>query len=213
MSLMPVGLPMVAGQLARRGALNEDEQTGLFDFLMAAAVVHLPQAPLPGGPDFQSVAGGGTSAAPVLQPAIQNAPLPESELLRVDVPTSETNPVHEAETMPRSHIKADDATTYTVQHGTLPVFVAGQLVELTLLRERRPSRQGDANRRLSMTLEAPASGSVKVDARVDGECLLVSFESAVAPQTATRESYAREVEALARRLGWTFTETRWEESR
>lgn len=215
MSLLPVGLPMVAAELARQNA-SKDEQGNLFDLLLGAAAMHFPQASLPTSGNF-GFAGDPTVIEPPIQAVLQSSPLPNAEPVMTDgqvagMPRApEISRAHEMEAMPRSHVKAND-TTYLVQHGTLPVFVAGQLVELTLLRERRLVREAVPTRRLSMTLEAPVSGSVKVGARVEGESLLISFESAVTPETATRESYARELAALARRLGWTFTQTRWKEA-
>ncbi len=100
--------------------------------------------------------------------------------------------------------RADDVS-HAVRHGTLPVIVSGQLVELALLKER-----ANATRRISMVLEGDDPGSVSVDARIEDGCLLISLNSAAPREAAVLDHYTREVQDLTRRLGWEFVETRLE---
>ncbi|MEJ1964212.1 MAG: hypothetical protein WDO56_22775 [Gammaproteobacteria bacterium] len=218
---MSIGGPPTPARFARQGVPGE-KTSELFDLIAAAAAMQAGQVAhmkVPSGPelDFRTPDASVERRAPVFtlmapHTQVMAGPQVETAAAAIDEPACLTIRTDEPEIMPRIPVKLDE-TAYTVAHGTLPVFIAGQLVELTLLRERRPTRDTEPTRRLSMVLEAASPGSVKIDAQVEGDCLVIALDGAESADAEAPEGYAREVEALARRLGWKFTGVRWENAR
>jgi hypothetical protein len=100
------------------------------------------------------------------------------------------------------NIQDDGSVAY--RYGTLPVMVAGQLVELDLvLFQQRPS-QGAATqiRRLVMTLDTQSFGPLQVEARALDNRLAITFTGQSPQAAGDLASYSGEVRQLATRLGW-----------
>jgi hypothetical protein len=100
------------------------------------------------------------------------------------------------------NIQNDGSVAY--RYGTLPVMVAGQLVELDLvLFQQRPSAAAATQiRRLVMTLDTQTFGPLQVEARALDNRLVITF-TGQSPESATDlASYSGEVRQLASRLGW-----------
>lgn len=100
------------------------------------------------------------------------------------------------------NIQNDGSVAY--RYGTLPVMVAGQLVELDLvLFQQRPSQAATTQiRRLVMTLDTQSFGPLQVEARALDNRLAITF-TGQSPEAATDlASYSGEVRQLASRLGW-----------
>jgi hypothetical protein len=225
-SLDSIGVQWMPLRQAHQGAAD-DEQSGVFELIAATIAVQAVQAAQTGsaGGPFAGLAESRLEApanehvlpAHVMPEMVAQVAQAKAGVLEpaaaqeINLPQSRET-ANETAAMPSNRPKIDPSA-YTVHHSTLPVMVAGQLVELTLLRERKPSREAGPTRRLSMVLEAPGSGSITVDAHLEGDRLVISLESAIDPDSAARGNYAEEVAALARRLGWNFTETHWEISR
>gem|GEM_PF-2095186 len=106
----------------------------------------------------------------------------------------------------RVPIRSTDTDAHTVHRGTLPVIVAGQLVELSVLRERRLSRDGAPVRRLAMRI---GDGVLGIAARVQSDRLVIEFDGPARSDAVALDACAKEVQHLARRLGWRFTVTEW----
>jgi hypothetical protein len=219
MSLSPVGLGSVSAWTSRDGAMSGDSD-GLFDLLAAAAALHMAGAgqqldlaviapkPLDDQPGASMMPTPLHAAA--VHPGAANA---DAAAPMADVEAGPELPQSsQHDDAATAHAKADDASF--VRHGTLPVIVSGQLIELALLRDRRTARDSGPTRRLSMVLESATPGPVTVEARVVDDCLVIGFSggySTAAP--AIRNEYTEEVETLARRFGWKFTHTVWETAR
>jgi hypothetical protein len=218
MSLTPVAVESVFGRVARQGVADE-ENAGLFDLIVAAAAAQAshantgarssgeqaafgrestgempPSLNVPGASLL--LAAGNAQAQPVV--VVEAA----SERASISPQPTEPDVVHRA--------KVDESPS-AIRHGTLPVIVSGQLVELELLRERR--RDTGPLRRLSMVLDSAGAGTVTVNASLSGERLVVEMDSAAGESLAARNEQLQEVQQLARRLGWQFTETVEESTR
>jgi hypothetical protein len=89
-------------------------------------------------------------------------------------------------------------------YGTIPVLVAGQLLELQLVafQHRETLPEQSPVRRLFMTLTTPALGRVQIAAQAQGRRLSVTFTGASVHATDTLASHATGVRELATRLGW-----------
>jgi hypothetical protein len=100
------------------------------------------------------------------------------------------------------NIQNDGSVAY--RYGTLPVMVAGQLVELDLvLFQQRPSQAATTQiRRLVMTLDTQSFGSLQVEARALDNRLAITFTGQSPEAAADLASYSGEVRQLASRLGW-----------
>ena len=218
MSLTPVGIDTLPGRAARPG-VQDGEGDGLFDLIAAAAAMHVVEVKASGGAGLPLGDKGYSQeqavmllAAPSVAPSGNTLTQSSPGALPSHEPAPLFSPSHDAQTAHDRQLKADDASQ-AVRHGTLPVIVSGQLVELALLKERRPSRDAGPTRRLSMVLDAAASGAVTLDARLQGDSLVIEFDGNAGTDAAARRDYAGEVQALARRLGWKFTDTMWEDAR
>jgi len=211
-----------------RQGTADDEPAGIFDLIAATVAVQAAQTvqTVQAGHGemlaAQFAATSNPQTTPVRSERIVAAASPDFAPSTSELPDSAAprsagalqSPENASETTSMSHGRHKfDPSAYTAHHSTLPVMVAGQLVELTLLRERKPSREAGPTRRLSIVLEAPAAGSVTVDAHLENDTLVISLESAMDPDLETQNQYAQEVTALAHRLGWAFTDTQWEISR
>lgn len=95
------------------------------------------------------------------------------------------------------------------RYGTLPVLVAGQLIELDLVlfRERpRPDGQSAARReplrRLVMTLNTESFGTLQVVAQAVENRLAIAFTGRSPAQIEALSGYGEEVRRLVGQLGW-----------
>jgi len=148
--------------------------------------------------------------------AVPNVPtVAGSEALSQEVRAHEIAPSEARSEVTRSARHAEPTppvtqpTDFMINQGTLPVIVAGQLVELTVLRERRAPQDAVSTRRLSMTLRPASADEVRIDAHVDGDRLVVQFAGSGATDATSCARHADEVRSLAQRLGWTFAEMIW----
>jgi hypothetical protein len=100
------------------------------------------------------------------------------------------------------NIQNDGSVAY--RYGTLPVMVAGQLVELDLvLFQQRPSAPAATQvRRLVMTLDTQTFGPLQVEARALDSRLVITFTGQSPESASDLASYSGEVRQLASRLGW-----------
>jgi len=100
------------------------------------------------------------------------------------------------------NVQNDGSVAY--RYGTLPVMVAGQLVELDLvLFQQRPSQAAATQiRRLVMTLDTQTFGPLQVEARALDNRLAITFTGQTPDSAAELASYSAEVRQLASRLGW-----------
>jgi hypothetical protein len=101
-------------------------------------------------------------------------------------------------------LNLQDGGSVGYRYGTLPVIVAGQLVELDLvvLQQRQPSADTTPVRRLVMSLRTDSFGQVRIDAKALDNRLVISF-TAEAPSSADDLSaYGSDLRELLRRLGW-----------
>jgi hypothetical protein len=103
--------------------------------------------------------------------------------------------------------EGDDAQHY----GTLPMLVAGQLVELDLYSvSQKQGSPSDSVRRLILSLSSPGSSPVRVTAEASKGRLKVSVADtagaagAAGAASETFEDQVRAVGDLASRLGWQF---------
>jgi hypothetical protein len=90
------------------------------------------------------------------------------------------------------------------RYGTLPVIVAGQLVELDLvvLQSRQQHDAATPTRRLVMTLRTESLGQVRVDARALDNRLVVTFTGESATGAGELAAHGDELRDLLKRLGW-----------
>ncbi len=101
-------------------------------------------------------------------------------------------------------LNLQDGGNIGYRYGTLPVIVAGELVELDLVvMQQRPDTEGRSPvRRLVMTLQTQSFGQVRIEARALDNRLLINI-SGQSPQGAAQLAcYQEEVRQLAGRLGW-----------
>jgi hypothetical protein len=223
MSLAAVGFSLPQGRAGVRDS-TADDGAGLFDLLAAAAAAQVSMTTIAGEPAVSMRTPGsmtleagavvrdmardvpviaGTEAQVAFRQAAEDSPAPAS------APSASISPSHK----PDATLQAQDLMpepTFFVNHGTLPVIVAGQLVELTVLSERRSARDA-GTRRMSLSLDTASSGPVRIEARLESDRLVVRLDG-MAPEEASHASYVREVEALARRIGWQFSHTILEEA-
>jgi len=90
------------------------------------------------------------------------------------------------------------------RYGTLPVMVAGQLVELDLVHfQQRPTASTTTQiRRLVMTFDTQTLGPLQVEARALDNRLIITFTGQTAEAATELSAYSGEVRQLASRLGW-----------
>jgi len=90
------------------------------------------------------------------------------------------------------------------RYGTLPVMVAGQLVELDLVHfQQRPTASAATQiRRLVMTFDTKTLGPVQVEARALDNRLIITFTGQTTEAATELSAYSGEVRQLAGRLGW-----------
>jgi hypothetical protein len=188
MSLPPVisDLRVPLGEKRRKRALG-----GMFDLIHAKQLLLTPPA---------ENADGASRVAGRRDDVLSRAAL---------VPTPQIDPAstHAQETLDQARHARHDGEKPTTAHGTLPVLVMGQLVELTLLREARSSRHDEPVRRMRMRLDAEAGGRVTIDARVQDGRLVIDFGSTAPADAELRARVTAEICALAARLGWQFDPT------
>ncbi len=112
------------------------------------------------------------------------------------------------EQMARWLLNLQDDGTIGHRYGTLPVLVAGQLIELDLVlfRQRQRDENGVAGReplrRLVMTLTTESFGRLQVTAEAVGDRLLIAFTGRSEANVHSLSGYGEEVRQLAQRLGW-----------
>jgi hypothetical protein len=216
MSVLPV--ESAASQTRSSGRRrSEDEIDSLFDRVkameQAAATTFVEATAEQGLPAWAAVLPQTQLAPPaeLTTPPIQasaqgtrDAAHANGGLMRVDSAYSDarTTPKHD-------RLRLADEASY-VQHGTLPVIVAGQLIELSLLRERRSARDSVLTRRLSIVLDSSATPALVVDAHVHDDELVIAFSGSCSQGAPRLERHAHEIRALAGRLGWSFSAMRWE---
>jgi hypothetical protein len=111
----------------------------------------------------------------------------------------------------RSLLNTQDDGSIAYRYGTLPVLVAGQLVELDLVsfQQRRPRQFGEASRRLIMTLNTQSFGRVQVEARALGDRLTITFTGQSEGATQELARYADEIRELGSRFGWDVEAVRY----
>lgn len=193
---------------------SDEDAPPLFDAIFASQQIALPAAPpdLRAALDFSPARIDAPSAR-----AISNAlPSPQDESTAQEVRALDLAPTESstdaARSMrhaePTSRVNLAQHTEVMIHQGTLPVIVAGQLVELTVLRERR-TQQDVVARRLTMTLRPASADEVRIDAHLDGDRLVVQLGGAGAADATSCARHADEVRSLAQRLGWTFAEMTW----
>jgi hypothetical protein len=100
------------------------------------------------------------------------------------------------------NIQNDGSVAY--RYGTLPVMVAGQLVELDLVhfQQRQATSAVTQTRRLVMTLDTKTFGSLQVEARALDNRLVITFTGQSSEAASDLSTYGGEVKQLASRLGW-----------
>ncbi len=110
--------------------------------------------------------------------------------------------------MARWLLNLQDDGTVGHRYGTLPVLVAGQLVELDLVlfRQRQFDDRALAGReplrRLVMTLTTESFGRLQVTAEAVENRLLIAFTGRSAVEVQALSGYGDDVRQLAQRLGW-----------
>jgi hypothetical protein len=186
MSVPPViaELPVPLGEKRRKRALG-----GTFDLIHAKQQLLAPPA---------DNTDGASHAAGRRDNVISRA---------APSPTPQIAPTSAQETLDHARHARHDGEKPTTAHGTLPVLVMGQLVELTLLRETRSSRHDEPVRRLRMRLDAETGARITVDARVQDGRLAIDFGSTAPADAELRARITAEICALATRLGWQLDET------
>ncbi len=194
--LAKVGAPISGSAL---DALH-DAQLGPTAGAAAGAVAHDVSSMLEGAAkgDSASVA----DLATVLSGALPESPsgsLPSSSFMSSDSSDSESR-----EDLARELLNLQDGGSIAYRYGTLPVIVAGQLVELELvaLQQRALAQQSSPVRRLAMTLQTRSFGQVRIEARALEDRLMVTFTGQSPQGTQELESYRAEVRSLLGRLGW-----------
>jgi len=176
-----------------------------------------------GGPDADAVAGGRAGAAADVSKLIPAAAggddaaasgLAEMLAGALSAQTSQTGGTGDANAGQSGgddggdlsrwllNIQNDGSVAY--RYGTLPVMVAGQLVELDLvLFQQRPSTAAATQiRRLVMTLDTQTFGPLQVEARALDSRLVITFTGQSPESASDLASYSGEVRQLASRLGW-----------
>jgi hypothetical protein len=200
----------------QRRQKDEPDASSLFDVIFASQQIAQQLAP-PELNDGRDHSWGRTEARIVAAAPIAPAPV-SSETPPVQSSTHEISPTDSRSEVTRTarHSDTPPPPVNPSQHadamilqGTLPVIVAGQLVELTVLRERRAQHDALATRRLTMTLQPTSAAEVRIDAHVDGDRLIVQFAGPGAADVTSCARHADEVRSLAQRLGWTFAEMTW----
>jgi hypothetical protein len=198
----------------RRQQQNESDASSLFDVIFASQQI----AQLPASPESHGERDHGSAltdsrilaAIRVASTPERVEPLPSDthahEIAPTDSCGESTFTARHRDTPPVERSQHADAL---ILQGTLPVIVAGQLVELTVLRERRTQQDAAATRRLTMTLQPSSAAEVRIDAQVDGGRLIVQFAGPGAADVASCARHASEVRSLAQRLGWTFADMTW----
>jgi hypothetical protein len=111
---------------------------------------------------------------------------------------------HDAHDLAKLFLNLQDGGSIGYRYGTLPVIVAGQLVELDLvvLRQREQPGAGSSVRRLVMTLKTESFGQVRIDARALENRLVVTFASESPRAADGLASHGDELRDLLQRLGW-----------
>jgi hypothetical protein len=105
----------------------------------------------------------------------------------------------------RQLLNLQDGGSIVYGYGSLPVIVAGQLVELDLvvLQQRSPAPQGSSPvRRLAMTVQTQSFGRLRIEASALDNRLIVNFTGQSPQGAAELSEYRDEVRDLLGRLGW-----------
>jgi hypothetical protein len=223
MSLAAVGFSLPQARAGVRDSVPDDG-AGLFDLLAAAAASQVSMTTVAAepavsmrAPDSITLEAGAVArdtardvlviAGTETQVAFRHAA--DSPPPQASAPSVSISPGHKPDATLRTQDSMTEPTFF-VNHGTLPVIVAGQLVELTVLCELRSMRD-TGTRRMSMSLDTTSNGPVRIEARLERDRLIVRLEG-MGPEETSHASYAREVEALARRIGWQFSHAILEEA-
>jgi hypothetical protein len=109
-------------------------------------------------------------------------------------------------------LNLQDEGSVAWRYGTLPILVAGQLIELDLVmfREREPKAARGGLKRLVMTLDTTHFGRVHVEARAIDNRLLVKLRAPTADAVEVMSAYGAEVRAAIELLGWSVDDVNYE---
>ena len=101
-------------------------------------------------------------------------------------------------------LNEQDDSSVAYAYGSLPVLVAGQLIELdvVLLRDRNGAENPHAMRRLVMTLNTETLGRVEVAAQALGSRLTIAIKTQTTAASDALARHADEVREIVTQLGW-----------
>jgi hypothetical protein len=109
-------------------------------------------------------------------------------------------------------LNLQDEGSVAWRYATLPLLVAGQLIELDVVmfaEREKPATRG-ALRRLVMSLETAHFGRVQVEARAVDSRIIVRIGAGTADAVETLSAYGQDVRAAIERLGWSVDEIHYE---
>jgi hypothetical protein len=109
-------------------------------------------------------------------------------------------------------LNLQDEGSVAWRYGTLPILVAGRLIELDLVmfREREQGATRGGLKRLLMTLETTHFGRVHVEARAIDNRLLVKLRAPTAAAVDAMSAYGEDVRAAIELLGWAVDDVSYE---
>lgn len=109
-------------------------------------------------------------------------------------------------------LNLQDESSVAWRYGTLPLLVAGQLIELdvVMFSEREKPKARGALKRLVMSLDTAHFGRVQVEARAVDSRIIVRIGAGTADAVETLSAYGQDVRGAIERLGWSVDEIRYD---
>ena len=109
-------------------------------------------------------------------------------------------------------LNLQDESSVAWRYGTLPLLVAGQLIELdvVMFAEREKPKARGALKRLVMSLDTAHFGRVQVEARAVDSRIIVRIGAGTAEAVETLSAYGQDVRGAIERLGWSVDEIRYD---
>jgi Flagellar hook-length control protein FliK len=159
---------------------------------LAALLQQALEQPTDAGSWQPAVDGGGERAGAA-------APLVAHEGAHADQQHGERN-----QDLARQLLNEQDGGSIAYRYGTLPLLIAGQLVELDLVyfHERTRSERSANLRRLVMTFKTERLGRVQVVAQALAEHLSIEIASDSRQANAALAAHEEEIKDLLTQLGW-----------